>query len=348
MLNLPKLSDFDLKGKRVILRVDIDVPFEKTVNETGASNYKIVDFTRINTWKPTVKYLLQKEVEQVILIGHIGRPLEEGKDKISTFAIKIPDLALSWWPDNLKGDGGPLKQQDGEPKVNLLENLRFYEGEESNDPEFAKKLASFGDFYINEAFADSHRSHASIVGIPKLLPHAAGFHLASEIENLSKVLSDPKKPTLLVISGVKEDKVEMIKKARAVFDRVLVGGRLPEYLGEDYADPKILVAKLNPDKEDITLNSIEAFEKEIASAGTIVLAGVPGKYEEPGQTLGTERIFKSVASSSAFKIVGGGDSLAVVSKYDLSSKFDWISVGGGAMLEFLIAGTLPGIEILLH
>ena len=108
------------------------------------------------------------------------------------------------------------------------------------------------------------------------------------------------------------------------------------------------VAKLNPDKEDITIHSIELFETEIASAGTIVLAGVPGKYEEDGHRLGTERVFKAVAGSSAFKIVGGGDSLAVVSTLNLSQSFDWISVGGGAMLEFLAKGTLPGLAALLE
>jgi len=321
MFNLPKLSSLSVSGKKVLVRADLDISEGDTF--------------RLKSLTETLKYLIGKG-SQVVIIGHKGRP--SGVDeKLSLKSLAGPIGELVGSTVAFEGDG----------QIVLKENLRFNPGEESNSEEFAKELSVLGDYYINEAFADSHRNHASIVGLPKLLPHAAGLHLEIEVENLGKVLESPKKPTLLIISGVKEDKLEMIKRSRDIFDKVLVGGRLPEYLGEDYSDPKVIVAKLNPDKEDITINSVEAFEKEIAEAGTIVLAGVPGKYEEPGQTLGTERIFNSVANSSAFKVVGGGDSLAVVSKYNLSAKFDWISVGGGAMLEFLTKGTLPGIDALL-
>ncbi len=308
-MDLPKLTNFDLKGKRVIVRADLDI------NPTDLGNLRLTSLT------PTLDYL--KEQNCVItIISHRGRP--DGK-LIESLSLKPFESYFAKW------------------NAKVLENLRFNPGEGANDLEFAKELAKDQDFFVNESFATSHRAHASIVGLPKLLPHAAGLRFNLEVENLSRVLENPQKPSIIIISGVKEDKVEMIKEIKDKIDKVLVGGRLPEYLGEDFKDEKVIVAKLNPDKEDITIHSIELFEDEISKAKTIVLAGVPGKYEEPGHRLGTERIFKKVASSSAFKVVGGGDSLVVIASYALEKDFNWISVGGGAMLEFLAKGTLPGI-----
>ena len=167
-------------------------------------------------------------------------------------------------------------------------------------------------------------------------------------------------PVIFVISGLKKDKLDYIQKLANLADKVLVGGRLPEYLetasseestsevtqGGSSDGGRVVVARLNPDKEDITIRSIENFETEITQAGTIVLAGVLGKYEEEGHRLGTERIFAAVANSKAYKVVGGGDSVVAVYMLGLSDRFDWVSVGGGAMLEYLVAGTLPGIEVL--
>lgn len=311
-MDLPKLENFDLNGKKIIVRADLDLDPSDTNN------------LRLTSLTPTLDYLKSKNAE-ITIISHRGRP--EGK--------VVEDLSLKPFE--------PYFQKWG---ASVLENLRFNMGEESNSEEFAKELAKNQDFFVNESFATSHREHASIVGLPKLLPHAAGLRFSKEVENLSRVLESPTKPSIAIISGVKEDKIAMIQGIKEKVDEVLVAGKLPDYLGEDYKDAKVLVAKLNPDKEDITIHSIELFEKEILKAGTIVLAGVPGKYEEEGNRLGTERIFKAVAGSNAFKIVGGGDSLVVVSMYNLGDKFNWISVGGGAMLEFLVYGTLPGIKAL--
>ena len=232
----------------------------------------------------------------------------------------------------------------------MEENLRFDSGEETNDPEFTRRLAEKGDVYINEAFGNSHRQHASIVGLPKLLPHAAGFRFVEEVNNLSKVFDNPKRPVLFIVGGSKKDKLDYIENLKFIADKILVGGRLPDYLRDtrySILDTKIIVANLLPDKEDMTINSIEKFEEEIGKSGTIVLAGPMGKYEDKGHRQGTERIFKAVANSNAFKITGGGDSRSVISIYNLKNKFDWVSVGGGAMLEFLAKRTLPGIEALL-
>jgi phosphoglycerate kinase len=319
---LPSVRDQDVTGKRVLLRADLDVPEKE-------------DF-RFEAMVPTLKLLSEKGAE-IIIIGHRGRP--DGKT--------VEELRVA-----------PIRQRlekiaDG-IKFNILENLRFDSGEEVNDLEFAKKLAENGDLYVNEAFAVSHRSHASIVSLPKLLPHSAGLRFVAEVENLSKILESPKKPVVAIVSGIKKDKVEMARLLAKKVDKVLVGGRLPEFFGDNTDSIRmqdgenLLIANLIMDKEDITLNSIDKFKEEIAKAGTIVLAGVLGKYEDEGHLQGTREIFQAVASSSAFKVAGGGDTEAALNMFKLMDKFDWVSVGGGAMLEFLAKGTLPAIVALLE
>ena len=317
-MNLPKLTDIDVSGKRVIVRADLDI--------VGSENYRLDAIT------PTLDFLFNK-ASKITVIGHKWRPGGVYDEGLSTKGLQ--PFFDKW-------------------RAKVEENLRFDPGEEANDPEFAKKLASLGDVYINEAFASSHRDSASITSLPKLLPHAAGIRFAQEVENLNKVLEDPKRPVLFIIGGSKDDKVDYIKSLEPFADKILVGGRLPEYYGdralesvrEQKEGDKLVIANLVQDKEDITLNSIERFEKEIGKAKTIVLAGPMGKYEVEGHMQGTERVFRAVANSNAYKVTGGGDSLVVIDKLSLVQKFDWVSVGGGAMLEFLSKKTLPGIEAL--
>lgn len=322
-MNLPKITDIDVAGKKVLVRADLDIDI--------GENY------RLEAILPTLRYL-SSQSSKITVMGHLGRP--NGK-----FA---EDLKIAPVADALK------KIADG-IEIEVLENLRFDPGEEVNDISYAQQLASKGEVYINEAFASSHRDSASITTLPGLLPHAAGMRFIEEVENLSKVLENPARPVVFVIGGSKDDKKEYIKALEQFADKILIGGRLPEYYGDQALesirnvsnDSKTVMANLIQDKEDITLNSIERFEKEIEKAGTLVLAGPMGRYEDEGHRQGTERIFKKAASSKAFKIVGGGDSLSVLSIYSLKDKFDWVSVGGGAMLEFLSKKTLPGIDALL-
>ena len=311
-MNLPKVTDLDVLNKRVLLRLDLDT--EPDPNDL-----------RIKASEETLNYLKDNGA-QIIIIAHRGRP--NGKAD-QTLSLKSFQKIFDKWGAKVE------------------ENLRFDPGEEANDPEFSRRLADLGEIYVNEAFGNSHREHASIVGIPKLLPHAAGFRFVKEVENLSRAFEDPARPVIVILSGVKKDKVEMIEGLKKIADTVLVAGRLPEYLGENYKGEKVVVARLLPDKEDITVNSMVKFEEEIKKAGTIVLAGPMGKYEDLGHRQGTERIFKAVARSSAFKVAGGGDTEAAISLLELRGRFDWISVGGGAMLEFLVKKTLPGIEALI-
>ena len=320
-MNLPILTNLDVSGKRVLLRLDLDT--DPDPNDL-----------RIKASEETLNYLKEKGA-QIIILAHKGRP--EGKVNESLSLKSFQPIFDKWG-------------------ARVEENLRFDPGEEANDPGFAKKLAALGDVYVNEAFASSHREHASIVGLPKLLPHAVGFHFQKEIENLSKVLDNPKHPVLFLLDGVKQDKLDYLEDIKKFADKVLVGGRLPEYLGDAALESvrlqpetaQVVIGNLTMDKEDITLNTVDRFVKEIGSAATTVVSGPVGKYEDEGHRQGTAGVFKAVADSIAFKIAGGGDTEKALSILNISNKFDWISVGGGAMLEFLTKKTLPGIEALLH
>ena len=320
MFNLPKLTDLDVANKRVLLRLDLDT--EPNPNDL-----------RIKASRETLNYLKDNGAE-IIIIGHRGRP--DGKFDES-LSLKPFEKIFDKWGAEVK------------------ENLRFNLGEEANDMGYAKKLALLGDVYINEAFASSHRDSASITGLPKLLPHAAGLRFEKEIENLSKVFDEPRRPVVFIVGGSKKDKLDYIEGLKAVADKILVGGRLPEYMGDEALESvrqrseieKILIGNLTQDKEDITLNTVERFEIEIEKAGTIILAGPMGKYEDEGHRQGTERVLRKVIENrEAYKVAGGGDTIAALNTLSLSQDFSWVSVGGGAMLEFFVNKTLPGIKAL--
>lgn len=334
-MNLPKLQDAKLTKKRVIVRADLDIDVNNS-QDTG----------RLEVLIPTLDYLVNCGCE-IIIIGHKGRPNGEVVEELSLEPIskRLEDLLKRKWREKkVKG-----------LRMNMMENVRFDKGEEGNSKHFTDHLAQKGDFFVNEAFAASHRAHASIVGLPKILPHAAGLHFIEEVENLTQVLEKPERPLIVVLGGMKEDKLDYLKDLEKLADKILVGGRLPDYMGDDARSirsldnkRKVISANLIMDKEDITIHSIERFKVEIANAKTIVLAGPMGKYEEKGHSQGTKEIFGVIAQSDAFKVAGGGDTEGVINELELRDRFDWISVGGGAMLEFLAKGTLPGIEALLH
>ncbi|OGM11988.1 hypothetical protein A2Z22_04885 [Candidatus Woesebacteria bacterium RBG_16_34_12] len=365
-MQLPKLIDLGIEGKKVIVRADLDLPFEASAKEgvkTSSEKLKAESNNlRLEVLVPTINYLLEKQAK-IILIGHRGRPEKEKSLSLSLREIgeKLSELLGEEikFVDQVVGEkvNEEIKKLRNEEIV-ILENLRFDPREEENSKEFAKILASYADCYVNEAFAASHREHASIVGLVKVISEkrkeksciAAGLRFAQEVENLGKVLENPKKPVVIIISGIKEDKLSYLEAFTKVADKVLVAGRLPDIiLSTNYQLPttNIIVANLLPDKEDITIHSIEMFEKEIIKAGTVVVSGPIGKFEDEGHRQGTERVFKAIANSSAFKVAGGGDTIQAVNLLNLGSKFDWISVGGGAMLEYLAKGTLPGIEVLV-
>ncbi len=232
-----------------------------------------------------------------------------------------------------------------------MENLRFDPREESSKKTarkaFARKLAKLGDFYINDAFASSHRQHASIVDLPRLLPHAAGLDLLEEIKVLSSVREKPKKPVIVLLGGVKKSKLETVNHLLKWADLILIGGKLADYPEvKKLKDHRREMAILTKSGEDITIDSAEKFVDQVKNAGTIIWSGPLGKVEEPKFEKGTKIFAEAMAESRAFTIVGGGDTEAILTKFKVVDKIGYVSSGGGAMLAFLAKGDLPGLAAL--
>ena len=358
MYKLPDLKTAQVEGKKVFLRTDIDVPLvQQTTNNKQQTT--IEDDTRLKDSLETLSYILDNGA-QVILGGHLGRP-EGSENNLSAEPI------AKWYEKKLKTQNSKLKIEkiggfDGwrvSDKVFLLENLRFHKEEEENDQEFSKKLASLAQIYVNDSFASSHRAHASIVGIAKLLPHFAGFMLVKEIEVLSNVLENPKRPLVIIIGGAKiETKLPLVEKMHQFADYVLVGGKIAEETRtlfrvqhEKVPNRKsaLLVADLNSGETDITPKDAENFLQIINLAKTIVWNGPVGKTEgkEKNLEIGTAKLAKGIAQSGVYTVVGGGDTIGYLKKIGLLDKFSFASTGGGAMLEFLSGDKLPGIEVLI-
>ncbi len=326
------LKEESITAKKVIVRGDLDVPLE---------NGQIEDATRIEKTVGTLKNLLNNQ-NQIFLISHVGRP--KGRDQNFSFKLLLPKL------EELLGEKVAFKEdfdQPAEGKIVLLENLRFWPEEEANDPEFAKKLASFGEIYVNECFSVAHRNHASVAFLPTFLPCYAGLELGMEVTELQKILENPERPLVAIIGGAKlETKLPAITNLAKVADKVLVGGRLMFELGETTLPENVLVATDNIDQKDIGPESVELFKKEIDKAKMIVWNGPLGLFEEKEYSLGTKKVAKMVADSVAYSLVGGGDTIAALKEIGMLDKVDFVSVGGGAMLEFLEGKKLPALVAL--
>ncbi|MFH1575733.1 MAG: phosphoglycerate kinase [Candidatus Nealsonbacteria bacterium] len=319
------LKDFDVKNKRVLVRVDFNVPLSK--------QGEILDDFRIRETLQTIKYLLKKGAK-LLLMSHLGNP--GGK-----FVEELKMKPVSERLEKLLGE-----------KVELLENLRFNPGEEQNDENFAKELAKKGDIYINDAFSVCHRAHASIVGVPKFLPSGAGFLLEKEVLCLAKLSTNPAKPLVVIIGGAKmETKVGIIDKISEKAEFVLISGLVGKgVIGQKIAlkhQEKILfpVDETGGGK-DIGPETIKLFKEKIFQAKTIFWNGPLGKIENEEFILGTKEIAKAIAKSNAFSVVGGGETVEFINKLGLVGKFSHVSSGGGAMLSFLSGEKLPGLEAL--
>lgn len=314
-----------IQNKRVLLRLDLDVPLENGV---------IKDDTRLLAGMDTLGLCLEFATS-VTICGHLGRP--EGKE----------DPALSVKPivDWIEEGYGHIQLPEG--KLHILENLRFEPGEDSADLEFAKELASHGDFYVYEAFA-SHRPAASTTIVPTLMPHAAGLRFAQEVEELLQVRENPIKPLVAILGGAKvEDKLPVIKAMAAKADVVLVGGKLAAEIKEQGIEvgPNVMVAKLTEDGLDISDETVGAWTKLLKTAKEVVWNGPLGKFEDPKNN-SSEKIAQAIIDSGAKSIIGGGDTISALTQYGLIDKFSFVSIGGGAMLKLLSDGTLPTIEAL--
>ena len=319
-----------VKGKeKVLLRLDLDVADDEI---RSGSSY------RIDKEIKTLVYLIEQGCK-VVVMGHRGRSDGEN-DSLSM--LPVSELLGK----KLKESGIDLEKID----LMVMENLRFDKGETENSLEFAKKLAKHGNIFVNESFAVSHRKHASVYSLHRILPTYFGFRFLDEVKRLEKFIDGSFKKPILIMGGKKKSKIDNLNDLRTKFWKVVITGRLPEHLGDVDRDPQtlemkddeqIVLTRLNPDKEDITLQSIEVTEKLISKSDAVVFAGPPGKFEEEGQELGTERILKAISLLKGFKMAGGGDTERALKIFGMEGVFDWVSVGGGAMLYFLAKGKLP-------
>lgn len=387
------VKDLELKGKRVFLRVDFNVPQDEQGN--------IRDDTRIRAALPTINYLLDQKAK-VIIASHLGRPKGKPDPKYSLKPVAkrlseliSRDVVLA--PAVVGEEVLKLKRELGEGQLLLLENVRFHNEETSNDPDFARLLAQDIDYYINDAFGACHRAHSSVAAITQFVKKsAAGFLVKKEVDYLSKAVHSPQKPYVAILGGAKvADKIPVIENLLNKADSILIGGAMAytffkaqgfevgtslveeetldiarsllERVKKEKANfllplDHIVAAKIDAAAEaktvdafplpaglmalDIGPRTIDRYSGIIASARTIFWNGPLGVFEVDKFAQGTLRIAKAVAGSGATSVVGGGDSVAAVYKAGVSEKISHISTGGGASLEYIANGTLPGIEAL--
>lgn len=322
-----------VKGKKVLLRYDIDVPLEC---KAESEKCKVSEDFRLRAGFSTLQFCL-REASQVILMGHIGRPDN----------IVVPELSVEPIYDWLVAQGLGSDLESG--KLKLLENLRFEAGEDAADMDYAKQLAQFGDVFINEAFAAHHKA-ASTTVLPTLMPHAAGLNFYKEVEKLKEIRENPKKPMVAIIGGIKvEDKLPAIKVLASVADFVLVGGKVAKEFrvrSDELKFENVMIAGLTADELDISEETIEAWKNVITEAKMIVWNGPLGKMDNEGSTKGTQEIAELLIKSNAETIIGGGDTVSALDHWGMLDKFTFVSTGGGAMLEFLEKGTLLTIDAL--
>lgn len=341
------LRDFNFKGKRVLVRCDFNVP----LSQEGDT----LDDFRIKKTIPTIEYLLQKGAK-IILMSHLddpgGKVVESLRlTSIQERLIKYLNIPVIKTLDCLGKEVEELVNQMKPSEILLLENLRFHKEEEANDSNFAKNLSKLGDIYINDAFGASHRAHASLVGVPKYLPSGMGLLVEKELEILTKLIKNPKKPLIAIIGGKKvETKVKLINKLSEITDFMLISGLINREIKEKGIVLKSIQEIVEPTDEiegkDIGPQTIELFKGKIFSARTIFWAGPLGKIEEERFQKGSMEIAKAIIKSDAFSVIGGGETVEFINKIGLSDKFNHVSTGGGALLDFICDGKLVAVEAL--
>ena len=340
------VRDADVAGKRVLVRVDFNVPLE---------DGRVADDTRIRAALPTLDLLLSRGPTQIVLVSHLGRPKGEPDPQYSLrpVAARLAELLAR---DVAFDDAGA-------PFV-LLENTRFHPGETKNDPDYARELASLADLYVNDAFGAAHRAHGSTEGVAHLLPAYAGLLLERELEELGSLLEEPERPFVAVLGGAKvEDKIGVLRSLSDRADRILVGGKMAEEVprGSDVDLPRDVVAaaRFEPHADarvvtwgelpdgwlglDIGPETSSGYAEVIRGAKTVFWNGPMGVFEWPRFAAGTQAVARAVASASGHTVVGGGDSVRAVEELGLAERIDWISTGGGAALELLEGKELPGV-----
>mgnify|MGYP000911738626 CR=1 FL=1 len=364
----------DLKGKRVLVRFDFNVPIQ---------NGKVVDDFRIKKAIPTIEYL-HKKGAIIVILSHLG---ESGHDSLAPVATRlkkyIPTLKFvttSIFSDITEDTVKAAKKGD----IFMLENVRKESGEKNNSPSFARALSRYGEIFVNDAFSVSHRPHASIIGITKYLPGYAGLQLMDEVKHLSEAFN-PKHPFLFILGGAKfSTKMPLVKKFLRNADNVFISGALANdfFKAKGYEVGKSLVEEGNfhiasllkhknlllpkdvrvvngkksrfvkadyVDKDEAIVDSgpetIAVMADLIKKSKFVLWNGPLGKYEN-GFGGATEELLKLISKTDCYSVIGGGDTVAIISKLKLENKLGFVSTGGGATLDFLAKGTLPGIKVL--
>lgn len=345
------LQDLNPKDKTIIVRVDYNVPM---------SDGKITDDLRIRASLPTIDYLRDHGAKKIILISHLGRP--EGKDE--SLSLAPVAKALSSFEKNVEFvsdvSGSEVEKAcAGLPEggILLIENLRFYPGEEANSADFAKSIVETtgADVFVQDGFAVLHRAHASTDAIAKLLPSYLGLLVEKEVTNLKKALDNPTHPALLIIGGAKvDDKAPLIAKLSPQFDHIAIGGKIAAD-GYEAKDSKIYVATdFDEDsagrKLDIGPLSTAEIADMIKDAKTIIWNGLLGYAEDPAYATSSTIVATLLGEKNdATTIICGGDTTGFVEnliKTHPDLKYSLISTGGGAALEFLLGKELPGLRAL--
>jgi len=315
------LKALDLKDKNVLLRLDLDLP----ENENG------YDTTRLDMSMPTLNSILRK-ASKIHIIGHLGRP--DGKKVKKLDLAPIHKLLLERIDEQFH------------KKITFGENLRFDPGEEKNSKAFAQKLAKGYDIYVNDAFAVSHREHASITQLPHLLPTVMGRQFEKEIKVLRQLVYAPKRPLTLILGGAKEDKLEYLDRLFEHFNVFLLGGALAhERKDLEQKNRKLIVADLTEDGMDLAPETMEQFDRFIKASETVVWNGPVGKYEDGIHDAGTKYIANSLAKSKIYSVICGGETEAAITLLGYKHEdFNHVSTGGGSTMEYLVNGTVPGYK----
>jgi phosphoglycerate kinase len=344
-----------------LLRTDYNVPLE---------NGEILDDFRLRESLPTIEHILKQDKSKIVIISHLGRP--EGKIdprySLKPIAKKLGELLgreIIFIKDILSKEGDEAVQSLENGQIALAQNLRFYPQEEAGDSprsdpprreaggageQFAIDLCHHFGVYVNDAFSASHRAHSSISLVPKFKPSCAGFLMQKEIEELSKALKPSKRPAIAIIGGAKiETKMPVIENLASAYDAVLVGGRIAVEAQEQklkFSENVVLPEDYVDGSLDIGPKTSEKYALAISSASFLVWNGPMGKFEDEKYATGSKAILDAVCESDAWKIAGGGETLEFINKHNMAEKFNFLSSGGGAMLEFLEGKKLPGIEAL--
>lgn len=373
---IKSIRDLKLHGKSVFMRLDFNVPLSEPVD----GRRTIEDDTRIQEAMPTIRFALEKGAK-LVLASHLGRP--DGKkdprfslEPVASHLAQLLEIDVTL-ADDCVGEGIELMVQSLKPgQVLLLENLRFHKGEEGNDPDFVRRLAKLCEVYVTDAFGTAHRKHASTYGVAAIAPvKGMGFLIEKELKFLDPLLENPAKPFYAILGGSKvTDKLKTIDALLRRVDGLLIGGAMAHAFWAVQGDTVPAGAK-QPKPEDVEAARAilkHAREKEIPlltpadtnagfdigpktvvrftdflkSAQTVFWNGPLGWFEKPEYAEGTFAVARALAETSAVKVVGGGDTVSAVKQSGVSEKFEHLSTGGGAVLEYLEGNGLPGIDIL--